>query len=68
MGIYVIGTTHPCPGVVFGFPPISRTQQTLEKQLRAYVPCVLDGHVGGILQAEGIRLMNKLEGKDIDAC
>ena len=57
MGLDVIGATHP--GVIFGQPPISRTQQTLEKQLRACVPCVLDRHVGGILQAEGVRLKNK---------
>ena len=32
---------------------------TLEKQLRTCVPCFLDGHVGGILQAEGLRRKNK---------
>ena len=49
MGLYVIGATHT--GVIFGKPPISRLQQTLEKQMRApvCVPCVLDRHVGGIL-------------------
>ena len=57
MGLYVIWASRP--GVVFGQPPILRTQQTLEKQLRACVPCVLDGHVGGILQAEGVRRNNK---------
>ena len=30
MGLYVGGATHSCPGIVFGFPPISRTQQTLK--------------------------------------
>ena len=52
MDLNVIRATHP--GVVFGQPYILRTQQTLEKQLRACVPFVLDGHVGGILQAEGV--------------
>ena len=57
MGLNVIGATHP--GVIFGRPPFSRMQQTLEKQLSACVPFVLDGHVGGMLQAEGVRLKNK---------
>ena len=59
MGLVFIEATHP--GVVFGQPPISRTQhwQALEKQLRACVPFVLHRHVGGILQAEGVRWKNK---------
>ena len=56
MGLNVVWATHP--GVIFG-QPIPRTQQTLEKQLRASVPCVLDRHVGGVLQAEGVRQKNK---------
>ena len=47
MGLDVIGATHP--GVIFGQPPILRTQQTLEKQLRACLSCFLDRHVGGTL-------------------
>ena len=55
MGLDVIGPMHT--GVIFGRPPMSRTQQTLEKQLRlrVCVRCVLDRHVGGILQAEGVK-------------
>ena len=56
MGLNVIGATHP--GVNFGQTPILRTQQTLEKQLRACVLCVLDRHVGGILHAERVRQKN----------
>ena len=42
MGLYVIWATHP--SVIFGQHPISRTQKKPEKQLRACVPCVLDGN------------------------
>ena len=59
MGLYVVRVRVMHPGVVFGQPPMSRTQQTLEKQLRACVPCVLDVYAGGILQAEGVRRKNK---------
>ena len=57
MGLDVIWATHL--GVIFGQPPILRMQQTLDKQLRVCVPCVLDRHVGGILHAERVRLKNK---------
>ena len=44
-------------GVIFGKPPISRSQQTLEKQMRApvCVPCVLNRHVGGTLHWARLR-------------
>ena len=57
MGLDVIGATHQ--GVIFGRPPISRTQQTLEKQLKACLSCVLDRHVRGTLRAEGVKRKNK---------
>ena len=54
---YVIRATRPAG--MFGGPSVLRAQNALEEQLRARVPCVLQGHIRGVPQAERVGLENQ---------